>query len=79
MGVWFKAVACAGAALAFLGTAAVADDNTYFNRYGQIVHRPVRAVHAPAGATARCRDGSWSFSLHHRGTCSHHGGVAVWL
>jgi hypothetical protein len=28
--------------------------------------------------TARCRDGSYSYSAHRRGTCSHHGGVAVW-
>jgi hypothetical protein len=33
----------------------------------------------PAGATARCRDGHYSFSQHHSGTCSDHGGVAVWL
>jgi hypothetical protein len=34
---------------------------------------------APPGATARCRDGTYSFSAHRSGTCSHHGGVAVWL
>jgi len=34
---------------------------------------------APVGATARCRDATYSFSQHHAGTCSHHGGVAVWL
>ena len=34
---------------------------------------------APPGATARCRDGTYSFSQHHSGTCSHHGGVAAWL
>jgi Protein of unknown function (DUF3761) len=34
---------------------------------------------APAGATAKCNDGTYSFSQHRRGTCSHHGGVAVWL
>ena len=34
---------------------------------------------APPGASAKCRDGSYSFSQHHSGTCSHHGGVAVWL
>src|SRR5262249_33210025 len=28
--------------------------------------------------TARCRDGSYSYSAHRRGTCSHHGGVAIW-
>src|SRR5207245_617750 len=26
-----------------------------------------------------CNDGTFSFSLHHSGTCSHHGGVATWL
>ena len=33
----------------------------------------------PPGATARCRDGTYSYSQHHSGTCSHHGGVAQWL
>jgi hypothetical protein len=33
----------------------------------------------PAGATARCNDGTFSFSQTHSGTCSHHGGVAAWL
>lgn len=31
-----------------------------------------------SGATAKCRDGTLNFSAHRRGTCSHHGGVAVW-
>lgn len=34
---------------------------------------------APAGATALCRDGTYSYSRNRRGTCSHHGGVARWL
>jgi len=34
---------------------------------------------APPGATARCKDGTYSYSQHRQGTCSHHGGVAVWL
>jgi hypothetical protein len=35
----------------------------------------------PSGATARCRDGSWSWSQHpdYWGTCSHHGGVESYL
>jgi uncharacterized protein DUF3761 len=37
------------------------------------------AASPPPGATARCRDGTYSFSRHRSGTCSHHGGVAVWL
>jgi uncharacterized protein DUF3761 len=34
---------------------------------------------APPGATAQCNDGTYSYSQHHSGTCSSHGGVAVWL
>jgi endonuclease YncB( thermonuclease family) len=33
----------------------------------------------PYGATAICNDGTYSFSQHRRGTCSHHGGVREWL
>ncbi len=33
----------------------------------------------PAGATAQCKDGSWSQSKTHSGSCSHHGGVARFL
>ncbi|MDB5577557.1 MAG: hypothetical protein JWR80_2733 [Bradyrhizobium sp.] len=51
----------------------------YTNVSGHRVHRPMQAQSAPGGATARCRDSSWSFSENHRGTCSHHGGVARWL
>jgi hypothetical protein len=38
-----------------------------------------KAGQAPAGATAECRDGTYSYSAHRRGTCSHHGGVKRWL
>jgi hypothetical protein len=37
------------------------------------------ASSAPPGATARCNDGTYSYSQHRQGTCSHHGGVAEWL
>lgn len=53
--------------------------NSYVNVSGHCVHRPVRAMTTPEGATARCRDGTYSFSEHHRGTCSWHGGVAARL
>ena len=33
----------------------------------------------PSDATAICRDGDYSFSTHHSGTCSGHGGVSQWL
>jgi uncharacterized protein YraI len=41
--------------------------------------RPIRSDTVPAGASARCSDGTYSFSQNRRGTCSHHGGVAEWL
>lgn len=50
----------------------------YTNVDGHRVHRPVQANRPPSGWTARCRDGSYSFSENHRGTCSHHGGVSEW-
>src|SRR5206468_10918902 len=51
----------------------------YRNVDGNCVHRPQSAPAAPAGATALCKDGTYSFSQHRSGTCSHHGGVARWL
>ncbi len=53
----------------------------YKNKAGQEVHAPAKSVDdkVPAGASAKCRDGSYSFSKHHSGTCSHHGGVGSWL
>ncbi len=54
-------------------------DAYYTNSAGHGVHRPMLASSRPSGATARCSDGSWSFSESHRGTCSHHGGVSNWL
>lgn len=55
-------------------------EDYYTNSDGIRVHRPMRSDSGPpAGATAQCRDGSYSFSLHRSGTCSHHGGVAKWL
>ena len=55
--------------------------NTYQNSSGETVHSPAhsKSGRVPEGATARCRDGTYSFSRHRRGTCSGHGGVAAWL
>ena len=46
---------------------------------GERVQSPTKYSSAPAGATALCRDGTYSFSRSRRGTCSHHGGVKKWL
>lgn len=50
----------------------------YTNVSGHSVHRPMYAAHRPAGASAQCRDGTYSFSERRQGTYSHHGGVASW-
>ena len=51
----------------------------YTNSAGQRIQSPTYYPSAPRGATARCVDGTYSFSQNRRGTCSHHGGVAQWL
>ena len=44
---------------------------------------PPKAAAAPSEGkgppTAKCKDGTLSYSQHHTGTCSNHGGVAEWL
>src|ERR1035438_1513799 len=34
---------------------------------------------APAGATAKCKDGTYSMAKNHQGACSKHGGVGEWM
>ena|SRR5665213_3619369 len=51
----------------------------YKNVNSHCVRRPTKAARVPAGATAKCRDATYSFSEHASGTCSHHGGVARWI
>jgi hypothetical protein len=53
----------------------------YQTRDGRDVHSPSKSKSGkvPNGASAKCRDGSYSFSTHHRGTCIRHGGVAQWV
>lgn len=51
----------------------------YTNSAGERVQSPTYYKSVPSGATALCRDGTYSFSQSRRGTCSHHGGVSKWL
>jgi Ni/Co efflux regulator RcnB len=68
-----------------LGTAAneaeLLSHRHYKTKDGHEVHSPAKSTHdqVPSGASAKCLDGTYSFSQHRRGTCSHHGGVASWL
>jgi hypothetical protein len=61
------------------GTVNCTNNGSYVNSEGQTVPRPENCSAPPQGATAQCRDGSYSFSQNRRGTCSHHGGVGKWL
>jgi len=61
--------------------AATPQGRGYTNSKGEWVPSPTRTPdnQPPAGASAQCRDGTYSFSRSRSGTCSHHGGVARWL
>jgi len=48
----------------------------YRNVDGRCVRRPTAS--SASGYSARCQDGTFSFSKNRQGTCSHHGGVASW-
>lgn len=50
--------------------------NTYTNVDGNTIESPSSNQ---SGATAKCKDGTYSHSQHRSGTCSGHGGVAEWL
>jgi hypothetical protein len=54
-------------------------NGSYVNSVGNTVCSPAASPSAPAGATAQCADGTFSFSQSRSGTCSHHGGVGQWL
>jgi hypothetical protein len=70
-------VAASGAGAQHSQTAVVACKTGYYlNVSGHCVHSPSTSA---AGATARCRDGTYSYSEHASGTCSHHGGVSRWI
>ena len=56
----------------------LSNNNYYTNSAGNTVHSPAYAPSIPSGASAKCGDGTYSFSQSRRGTCSHHGGVAIW-
>ncbi|MES2315378.1 MAG: DUF3761 domain-containing protein [Patescibacteria group bacterium] len=60
-------------------SSALSNDNYYTNVNGNSVHSPAYSNSVPQGASARCGDGTYSYSQHRSGTCSHHGGVSEWL
>lgn len=57
----------------------LSNNNYYTNIDGNSVHSPAYSDYVPPDASARCRDGTYSFSQNRQGTCSRHGGVESWL
>ncbi len=83
LSLFLAALACAGvaataapAATQGAPTSIACKAGYYENVSGHCVKRPSTS---PKGATAKCRDGTYSYSEHASGTCSHHGGVARWI
>jgi len=70
--------AAKGTAGAAAGAAAAAGKTT--KSAGESVANAVKPKpsSAPADATAKCKDGTYSHASQHRGACSNHGGVAEW-
>jgi hypothetical protein len=61
-------------------TPSTCTNGTYVNSAGNTVCKPEESsTGPPAGATAECTDGTYSFSESRSGTCSSHDGVARWL
>lgn len=61
--------------------AQLVEHGSYVNKAGNMVHSPAHTKDGsiPQGASAKCSDGTFSFSQSRRGTCSRHGGVSQWL
>jgi hypothetical protein len=59
----------------------LSNNNYYTDSAGDLVHSPAYSLDGsvPAGATAECVDGYYSFSQTASGTCSDHDGVYQWL
>jgi len=57
---------------------ALAKNLYYTNISGSKIHVPVHAQVIPIGASAQCKDNTYSFSAHRSGTCSGHKGVKTW-
>ncbi|HEY7371757.1 MAG TPA: DUF3761 domain-containing protein, partial [Polyangia bacterium] len=74
-------VAAGGAASEMAPPAGAPAPSTTQGRAAPASPRPSSSGGTPQAGqpTARCKDNSISYSVHHAGACSHHGGVAQWL
>lgn len=60
-------------------TSSQPSSSCYRNVNGECVPQPSASDSVHDGATAECRDGTYSFSSNRSGSCAGHGGVAAWL
>lgn len=74
-GVDHPVTASSGAAAAPAAAAPAAASGEATHGKAPTIARPASA---PATATAKCKDGTYSESKQHSGACSHHGGVVEW-
>jgi Protein of unknown function (DUF3761) len=73
------AAAVATAATGLASPPAHSEPPCYISKIsGDCVPDPEPAPAPPPGWHAQCRDGTYSFSEHHSGTCSGHHGVQQW-
>ena len=77
----FIATAVAAAAIGLASPAHSTPGGCYIASSGDCVPYPQQGGQQPPNATAKCADGSWSFSEHPHasGTCHGHGGVQQYL
>ena len=72
--------ACKGAAPAATTSMAAAKPAATASMSKAAATKPAAAsAVTAANATAQCKDGTYSQSTTHSGTCSRHGGVAKWM
>ncbi len=80
LGNKFKAVCRGQNAVAPAPTTQVAAQPAMTSQSSMATRSGDKPTHpgGPNNATAMCKDGSYSHSAHHSGTCSGHQGVATW-
>lgn len=74
-----RSIGIAVAVSLFSFSTAFASIGYYVNSNGTVVQSPTYSQSVPKGASALCKDGTYSFSKHRSGTCSGHKGVKKWL
>jgi hypothetical protein len=61
------------------GTTSTVTGRGACSKHGGVQKGAAAGTAAPAAATAKCKDGSYSTAKNHKGACSKHGGVSDWL